>query len=91
MSRAHIARKTSVQERTRFMGYAGAVQFIGFSIVPGINSSFSFIDFTVLGIPFDEITMPGYFLAAINLGTIILCWIFFSKWGTLPYSRLRSY
>jgi hypothetical protein len=44
VARAHIAAQTTKDERTRFMGYAGAVQFIGFGLMPGANIMFSDVD-----------------------------------------------
>jgi len=44
VARAHVAAQTTKEERTKFMGYAGAFQFIGFSLMPGATSIFSTID-----------------------------------------------
>lgn len=35
MVRACIGEITTVEQRTRFMAYSSAVQFIGFAVVPG--------------------------------------------------------
>jgi hypothetical protein len=61
------------------MGYAGAVQFIGFSLVPGINSLFTIIDTSLLGLDLNVITVPGLFLAFANVFIMLLCWLFFSR------------
>ncbi len=50
VARAHIAAQTATEERTQFMGYAGAVQFIGFALMPGANIFFGGVD--VCAIPF---------------------------------------
>jgi hypothetical protein len=44
VARAHIAAQTTKEERTKFMGYAGAVQFIGFGLMPGVNIIFADVD-----------------------------------------------
>jgi MFS family permease len=76
--RAHIAAKTTLEDRTQFMGYAGAVQFVGFSLVPGVNPIFSTIDTKFGGLTLNMITMPGVFLAFLNALAILLCWLAFS-------------
>lgn len=44
VARAHIAAETTQEERMQFMGYAGAIQFMGFSLMPGADSVLSHIE-----------------------------------------------
>jgi hypothetical protein len=42
--RAHIAAQSTPEERTRYMGYTGVTQIIGFSLMPGVNILFADVD-----------------------------------------------
>jgi len=82
VSRAHIAAQTTVKQRTRFMGYSGAIQFIGYGLMPGFASAFININTHIL-IPINSYTFPGIFLAAINIATIPICFFLFSRFAVI--------
>eukprot|EP01119_Soliformovum_irregulare_P009050 TRINITY_DN2216_c0_g1_i1.p1 TRINITY_DN2216_c0_g1~~TRINITY_DN2216_c0_g1_i1.p1 ORF type:complete len:461 (-),score=79.68 TRINITY_DN2216_c0_g1_i1:31-1413(-) len=67
VARAMIADCTKVEERTRFMAYSSAVQFIGFALMPGAALIFLYIDIPITATyELDEYTLPGYVLALMN-------------------------
>jgi len=69
--RAHIARATSVQERTAYFSYLSAVQFIGFAVLPILGVAFSALPQTRFGkVILDEFRYPGWVLALLNLSAI---------------------
>jgi len=73
VARAHIAAQTATEERTQFMGYAGAVQFIGSALMPGANIFFGGID--VCAIPFIMLVCGGCGLESLT------CPRFRDVWG----------
>jgi len=74
--RACIADITTVEQRTRFMAYSSAVQFLGFAIVPGIAGVLTYIDFRVGSLDIDQFTSAGFLLALINflMMIVIIIW-----------------
>jgi len=71
--RAYVAHVTSHDERTSYMSILGAVQFLGFAITPGVGSLFSYLPtFSIIGIPFDKYTYPGWFLAIMNFLILVV-------------------
>eukprot|EP01111_Echinosteliopsis_oligospora_P009130 TRINITY_DN2622_c0_g1_i1.p1 TRINITY_DN2622_c0_g1~~TRINITY_DN2622_c0_g1_i1.p1 ORF type:complete len:540 (+),score=148.99 TRINITY_DN2622_c0_g1_i1:143-1762(+) len=78
--RAYTAHITTPAERTRYMSILGAVQFFGFAIMPGVGSAISYIpEFDINGLRFNKYTLPGYFLAIVNLLVLIVFCFFFQN------------
>lgn len=65
--RAIIAAETTKEQRVRFMAFAGAVQFIGFAVIPAVALILVFDEFHVFGLPINQFTMPAYILLFANL------------------------
>lgn len=80
VARAHIAAQTTKDERTRFMGYAGAVQFIGFGLMPGANIMFSNVDVNIGEMPLNSLTAPGFVIAVLNIIALVLDFALFSSY-----------
>jgi ceroid-lipofuscinosis MFS transporter 7 len=74
--RACIADCTTVQQRTKFMAYSSAVQFIGFAVVPGAGKVLTYIDFKIGSFEVDQFTSTGFLLAIINLLMVVFVMIF---------------
>eukprot|EP01117_Protostelium_nocturnum_P012980 TRINITY_DN4807_c0_g1_i1.p1 TRINITY_DN4807_c0_g1~~TRINITY_DN4807_c0_g1_i1.p1 ORF type:complete len:489 (+),score=148.14 TRINITY_DN4807_c0_g1_i1:155-1621(+) len=64
--RAFVAERTTKEERTRWVSYSTAVQYIGFALVPGFGAFFSKINFQVGMLPVNAFTTPGYILVLCN-------------------------
>ncbi|PRP89052.1 Major Facilitator Superfamily (MFS) [Planoprotostelium fungivorum] len=64
--RAFVAERTTKEERTRWVSYSTAVQYIGFALVPGFGAFFAHIDFTVGVLPVNQYTTPGFVLFFAN-------------------------
>lgn len=65
--RAYIAALTSAEDRTRYMGWSGAVQFVGFALMPLMSSLLYLAKFSVGPLEFNAFTLPGYLLVVVNL------------------------
>jgi len=70
-ARAFIAERTKPEERTRFMAYSNAVQFIGFSIMPGFDVVLSYIDFQIGTFSVNSYTSPGLMLVVMNIAILL--------------------
>lgn len=78
--RAYVAHVTTPQERTSYMSILGAVQFLGFAIMPGAGSLLSFVpEFDIAGAPFDKYTLPGYVVGILSLGLLALILVMFKN------------
>jgi len=64
--RAFVAERTTKEERTRWVSYSTAVQYIGFALVPGFGAFFANIDFKVGALPVNQYTAPGFVLFFCN-------------------------
>lgn len=80
VARAHIAAQTTKDERTRFMGYAGAVQFIGFGLMPGANIMFADVDVNIGEMPLNSLTAPGFVIAVLNVIALVMDFALFSSY-----------
>jgi len=75
--RAIIAAATTTEQRTRFMAFSSAVQFIGFAVVPGVGAALTYIDFNIGPLEIDQFTSAGFLLAIVNLimMVVIIIWL----------------
>jgi len=64
--RAFVAERTTKEERTKWVSYSTAVQYIGFALVPGFGAFFAKIDFNVGLLPVNQFTTPGFVLFFCN-------------------------
>jgi len=74
VGRASIAEITTEKERTRFISYSTAVQFVGFSLMPGVAALLSFVDFSVGPFSVNKYTASGYLLFLMNVLVMALVW-----------------
>jgi len=71
--RAYVVEVTRQTERTFFMAIVGAVQFLGFAIMPGAGSLLSlFPNYSIKGLRIDAFTTPGWTLGFLNLVALLL-------------------
>jgi ceroid-lipofuscinosis MFS transporter 7 len=76
--RAHIARSTSVDERTTHFAYLSAVQFIGFAVLPIAGTAFSMLPRkSFRKIIFDEYRYPAWVLALLNISAIGILFLYY--------------
>ncbi|KAL7554559.1 hypothetical protein ACHAWF_018017 [Thalassiosira exigua] len=64
---AYVARACPADERTSIMSLLGGVQMIGMAIAPLFSAFLSDVDFSLLGIHFDNLNSVGLLLVVFNL------------------------
>eukprot|EP01113_Clastostelium_recurvatum_P049540 TRINITY_DN9195_c0_g1_i4.p1 TRINITY_DN9195_c0_g1~~TRINITY_DN9195_c0_g1_i4.p1 ORF type:complete len:550 (+),score=103.44 TRINITY_DN9195_c0_g1_i4:84-1733(+) len=83
--RAYVVQVTSSAERTAYMAVVGAVQFLGFAIMPGAGSLLTWIPyFEVFGLHMNPFTTPGWTLAIANLIALVLLLVKFKEPVVIP-------
>ncbi|EGC35074.1 hypothetical protein DICPUDRAFT_47902 [Dictyostelium purpureum] len=67
--RAYVAEVSSAQERTTYVAWSSAIQFLGFAITPIIGSVLAHIPWFYIIEPLKvyHLTSPGYFLLIFNI------------------------
>lgn len=76
--RAYVARAVPKSDRTHHYAYLSAIQFIGFSILPGAGTLLSLLPETrFCGIALNEFTYPALVLALFCLATIVATFLFY--------------
>eukprot|EP01113_Clastostelium_recurvatum_P050569 TRINITY_DN9606_c0_g1_i2.p1 TRINITY_DN9606_c0_g1~~TRINITY_DN9606_c0_g1_i2.p1 ORF type:complete len:608 (-),score=135.52 TRINITY_DN9606_c0_g1_i2:1-1824(-) len=83
VGRGYIAKVTTPAERTRFLSYSGAAQFLGFSITPGLSGWFDRYSSTQSSW-WNEFTLPGTSMAVLNLILFVFILLFFDSHVTAP-------
>jgi hypothetical protein len=70
--RGHLATVSTVQDRTKLISWAGLLQFVGFSLTPGLGG------FMI------QYSTPGVVMVAMNVATFALLLIAFDNNANLP-------
>ena len=73
---AYVARKCEAKQRTSIMTLLGGVQMIGMAIAPLFNAFLSGVDFSLLGVHFDNLNSVGGLLVIINLISQVVVYLY---------------
>jgi len=71
-ARAFIAERTTEKQRTKFVAYSNAAQFVGFAIVPGFAAVLSYVNLKLGPITIDSFTSPGLVLVFLNIALLVV-------------------
>mmetsp|Transcript_30624 Transcript_30624/g.76849 ORF Transcript_30624/g.76849 Transcript_30624/m.76849 type:complete len:478 (-) Transcript_30624:147-1580(-) len=87
-ARTHIAALTPPENRTKYLAWGAAAQFIGFAISPGIAIGLSYCNFSLLGLKVTQETAPGYLLFLMCVGSALA--VFLKMASVSPQNTVGS-